>query len=69
MAVWSEEQRWAYVRERGYEIFDELPDGWHVNEGSKEPKPNGLVWICTGSRFKRNLFGGEYRKALMKVGA
>ena len=60
MAVWSEEQRWAYVREHGYEILDELPDGWHVNETSLEPKPHGLVWVYCGSRFD-----GSYRKALM----
>ena len=69
MSVWSEEQRWEYVRAHGYEVLDELPEGWHVNESSMEPKPDGYVWICTGSRFARNLFGSEYRKALMRRSA
>lgn len=64
MAVWSEEQRWAYVREHGYEVLDELPDGWMVNETSLEPKPFGFVYVCTGSRF-----GGNYRKALIRRNA
>lgn len=62
--VWSEERRWRYVREHGYEIVDELPDGWRVNEASSEPKPFGFVYVCTGS-----LFDGDYRKALMRRSA
>lgn len=63
MAVWNEEQRWAYIEEHGYEILDELPDGWHVNGLSMEPKPLGLAWVCCGSRFD-----GSYRKALIRIG-
>ena len=69
MAVWSEERRWEYVKAHGYEVLDELPEGWRVNELSTEPKPYGHVWICTGSIFARNLFGSEYRKALMRRNA
>ena len=64
MAVWSNEERWAYVRERGYEILDAVPDGWHVNESSLEPRPDGLVYVRTGS-----LFDGTYRKALVRRSA
>lgn len=64
MAVWSEEQRWAYVRERGYEILDAVPDGWYVMDTSVEPKPHGLIWVGCGSRFD-----GTHRKALVRRSA
>ena len=62
--VWSEEMRWQYVKEHGYEVLDSIPEGWKLLKGSCEPKPYGLEWICCGSRFDGK---NTYRKALVRA--
>lgn len=68
MAVWSEEQRWQYVREHGYEVVDEMPDGFRFYD-SQEPKPWDTRYIARGSHFGY-LWGGEpLQKKLMVIGS
>ncbi len=37
-------------------IYDSMPDGWHVIEGSTTA-PNGAKWICNGPFFIRRANG------------
>jgi len=49
--------------QKGVEIVNELPDGWHVME--KTPtNPAGTRWISNG----KSLFGGEREHKLLYVG-
>lgn len=52
-----------YWKERGIEIFEEMPKGWVVCEGAMT-QPHGYVWICNN----KSLFDGTRKSGLLKVG-
>ena len=52
-----------YFKEKGIEIFEEVPKGWVVCEGAMT-QPIGYVWICNN----KSLFGGSRKHGLLKVG-
>lgn len=68
MAVWSDERRWQYVREHGYEVVDEMPEGFRFYD-SQEPRPHGTRYVARGSHFGPMNGREPLQKKLMVIGS
>lgn len=64
----KDERILQFFRNKGVNIFNEMPKGWRVLKGTLT-QPNGYVWACNGKGlFEKDENGNRlYKHALVKI--